>query len=589
MQQIDATREVKSVKSIMIQRTLDIMRGRILLRHVVAIAFLFEITLLFSLNLHSLITIIPDDSFFYLIIARNFPGALDFTFDGIHTTYGFQPLWQLCLLPLGALFQTPTRLLYATLIACSALHVLSAWKLYRLLESLSGRLAAASGFAFWTFNPSIIRWHWGAKENGLYAFLLLVVLVRMLGWIRHLGSNKDAIVSGVLLGLLVLARVNFVLLCVIAVPTLIAARYHVHQRLLSRQGLRSIMISLVTCGLAAVPWFLWSMIHFNSALPTSGLVKLESTKQSVEAAGIGWLSLQHFVLSLRRLPSYFDQSLKLASGPWGPVFMALAFWYLILGLIGTFHKSQLQHLTRGRASSWLVVLLALLALANSFISALTLPDFLAYGQWYTVPEYIFLAVVFGLLAAPALIALRSNWPASAALICSCLLSLVLWSTQRARGIDFSLLESSAVRKGPHPNAMLLEVGLWANKHVSNKGMIGIWDPGIVSYFAQHGFVSLDPLMNSFSYFQDLRQDQIAYLKANNISYVFGPAIPRGGGYDFFRLPEGSYQVIWVPFPNEDLGWSPDEVWRYTLIRPLGVSSDAFLTSSDFNFGEYLGG
>ena len=39
-------------------------------------------------------TLFPDDAFHYLCVGRNIADGLGPTFDGVHATTGFQPLWQ---------------------------------------------------------------------------------------------------------------------------------------------------------------------------------------------------------------------------------------------------------------------------------------------------------------------------------------------------------------------------------------------------------------------------------------------------------------------------------------------------------------
>src|SRR5262245_40634902 len=108
---------------------------RSLLGPLLALAFLAALVLLFRLALPSLVELIPDDSFFYLTLARNFTTDGRFTFDGIHTTYGFQPLWQWLLVPLALVTSANNALLYAGLVLCSLLHVVSGWRLHRLLRA----------------------------------------------------------------------------------------------------------------------------------------------------------------------------------------------------------------------------------------------------------------------------------------------------------------------------------------------------------------------------------------------------------------------------------------------------------------------
>src|SRR5687768_11948827 len=52
--------------------------------------------------LRSLLFRTTDDAFYYFQVARNIVGGVGPTFDGIHPTNGFHPLWMLILLPVIA-------------------------------------------------------------------------------------------------------------------------------------------------------------------------------------------------------------------------------------------------------------------------------------------------------------------------------------------------------------------------------------------------------------------------------------------------------------------------------------------------------
>jgi hypothetical protein len=54
----------------------------------------------FFLHDRQLISRFTDDTFYYLQVARHVAEGDGFTFDGLHGTNGFQPLWQFLLVPL---------------------------------------------------------------------------------------------------------------------------------------------------------------------------------------------------------------------------------------------------------------------------------------------------------------------------------------------------------------------------------------------------------------------------------------------------------------------------------------------------------
>jgi hypothetical protein len=61
----------------------------------------------FRSNYFALATAVQDDTFYYLLPAWNFSRFGWFTFDGLTRTYGFQPLWEICLAVLAT--ASPSR------------------------------------------------------------------------------------------------------------------------------------------------------------------------------------------------------------------------------------------------------------------------------------------------------------------------------------------------------------------------------------------------------------------------------------------------------------------------------------------------
>jgi len=136
---------------------------------------------------------------------------------------------------------------------------------------------------------------------------------------------------------------------------------------------------------------------------------------------------------------------------------------------------------------------------------------------------------------------------------------------------------------PHLD-QLLEMGLWAARHVPDEACVGIWDPGIVSYFAGKRFVSMDPLMNSLHYQQVEIFDPLAYIAKHDVAYMFGAGFLRDGQWLYGALPPGSYEVVWMPYPEHDVGWGMGQGLRYMVVRPLEARAPEFLRPEDFPCG-----
>ena len=83
---------------------------------------------------HQLIASFTDDSFYYLEVARHVARGDGFTFDGLHPTNGFHPLWLLLLVPICRLFPGEFLPLRAVILLQAVLLALAAVLLWRILR-----------------------------------------------------------------------------------------------------------------------------------------------------------------------------------------------------------------------------------------------------------------------------------------------------------------------------------------------------------------------------------------------------------------------------------------------------------------------
>lgn len=105
-----------------------------LLALVLVLGLVIRIALVRS-PLHSLITVVPDDAYYYFETARNIVAGNGSTFDGIHTTNGYHPLWMVVILPIAVVVKEPLTFLQTVLGLGVTLSLLSALLVYLILRS----------------------------------------------------------------------------------------------------------------------------------------------------------------------------------------------------------------------------------------------------------------------------------------------------------------------------------------------------------------------------------------------------------------------------------------------------------------------
>jgi hypothetical protein len=124
---------------------------------------------------------IRDDAYYYFKVAQNISEGHGSTFDGIHLTNGYHPLWLLICIPIFALARydliLPLRILA---IVTGVLQFGTAVLLHRLLRKAISPAAGMLAAAYWLFNSYILLFLYKTGVESGVALLLLVGLLYML-------------------------------------------------------------------------------------------------------------------------------------------------------------------------------------------------------------------------------------------------------------------------------------------------------------------------------------------------------------------------------------------------------------------------
>ena len=575
--------------------------------------------------LEQVLSVIPDDSLFYFQIAWNVSRTGHFSFDGLHDTYGFQPLWQLLLAGLALCFEEREAFLRVGIATLGAFYAATGFWLYRWLTRIVGRTAGFAAAAFWWANPTVLEWSLGGKENVLYALLLVAALARLGNDVEALATRRrSGIGLGILLGLAFLARVN-ALGFVVVLGGIVA----LFGGGTSLRRLRYLVGAAGATLLVTLPWLLYAHFVFDSLLPTSGTLKLEAGRGFVEGEwGVTWFSAAHLAKTLTAWPgSAIDVTRSFLHcfgyGFWVVVPLALA------GLVPLLRAAR-RDAPAFRRTVWLPLLVLFAwAILSGVVNVGLLFPYVRYGRWYAVPELVALCVVFAFLFH---VAARPPGRAWKLMATGPLLFLVLFLRPRlvvpwvspeywiAAGVTvLGLAAGLAVFRAPdrfRPTPLflllvlgpslvfagaryaaepprgslterenLLRLGLWMREHVPEEAVFGAWSSGILTYFSERTVISLEGLANDLDFIRRGRWDLEGYLREHRIEYVFGPGrrLPDGR-CEFGRLPPGTYDVEWDPFPEHDLAW--DELDAYLLVRPHASPIPPRLLRDDFPFGRW---
>lgn len=124
---------------------------------------------------------IRDDAYYYYKVAQNISEGHGSTFDGIHLTNGYHPLWLAICIPIFALARfdliLPLRIL-AVLIG--VLQLATAILLYRLIRRTVSETAGVLAACFWAFNTYVLVFLYKTGVESSIALFLVVLLMQRL-------------------------------------------------------------------------------------------------------------------------------------------------------------------------------------------------------------------------------------------------------------------------------------------------------------------------------------------------------------------------------------------------------------------------
>jgi hypothetical protein len=158
-----------------------------------------------------------DDGFYYLEITRNVVTRGYFTFDGIHPTNGFHPLWELMLVMIARISIDDFIFLRLVMYFSILWFIVSGLVLYKFVADYGGYFAGLAAVVLWSFSPDLITWQNQGMENTIFLPVLIATLIMTDYYLQHPGSIGRACVLGLLFGVLMWSRSDALLFVILAI------------------------------------------------------------------------------------------------------------------------------------------------------------------------------------------------------------------------------------------------------------------------------------------------------------------------------------------------------------------------------------
>ena len=481
-----------------------------------------------------------DDAFYYFGVAANYPRTGFWTFDGIHATNGVQPLWAMILSALAqglAWFGVEDRAVLARVFVglTASLHVASAALLFRLLARTVGRDVAAAAAGAMLFSMGLVWGRVWGMENSLYATLLFGTALYIHARWPGGPLTTTALVTGLLLGLTTLTRLNagFLIPCVLLYGLVAQPERAFRERLR--------FVTLVGAAATALvgPYLLWNLATTDHLLPVSGAAKAIGTAHALSERGIDSRLSREFLSMLFwqwRMSIQWLLTSRTLDGLWivgGRLFHDGGTMYL--PSVAALGACLLAPAALGRPREWMQFLvergrrlaplwyLALFGVVNSAVSVFTYPfQSRAMMRWWFVDSETLPIVLAATLAASVVVYVgrRLVPPAHAPRVAVvALAALALWHAQES--IRFYWDGTKPERDWNRSwNEESYAAAQWIQTNLPADALVGSWNAGVVGYYAGRPVVNLDGLINGFDFLPYSAEGRVAdYIREQGIRYL----------------------------------------------------------------------
>lgn len=449
---------------------------------------------------------VPDDAFYYFEIGQRLADGQGATFDGIHRTNGFHPLWQGVVWLLASGWQG-MDLVRAALLVQIGFLVLAAFLATRFVARHWGPLAAAGCLVLFS-SPVVVTGAVDGMESalGILAVVLLAVLVAR--DLEQPDARWAGLRTGLGCGILVLARLDFLVGVVVALPVLMLA---------GRWRPRRVLVAAAGFGAVTVGYFGWNLWRFGHLLTVSGTIKLHMMGEWAAEHYGSRLSggYVRFVLDQGGdvLRSAMDFANPLSGGRAAVLGTCLVWVPLLTGLslrtMRAFGRPAVRAGSKGHAPpsgrrlassvasltpvGSVLLFGAVLLSMHLLVDLVMLPVWV--GGWYSLPERAAFAIAVGAWLGVVLRGFarrrRTAGRVTTALVLVTLVLLAGWP-------NVSQARHGRLARG-YWQSELWVTAQWLQDHPV-PGRLGAYDAGLLGFeLHDRPVVNLDGLVNDFAY------------------------------------------------------------------------------------------
>lgn len=527
----------------MLNSSISFRRAAFLILALAAVQFASQLSLLTKGVEYAALSLIIDDTYYYLQTAWNAKLLGFVTFDGLHATNGVQLLWFVIIFLLAILAKSKAVLLMATLAVSFLFNGLCYLVIMKVGAVLKQPVLALFMASLWALQSLPFRIYSMGMENSLHALVFWCAIWQSVEFLLRAQKKEMPNFRSLTLVLILLVwtRLDSALIAAVlfafCVGTLAYPYRHNLGLFLQSYG-KSLAGSGVFAGFGLFVQLITFQLMGASFLPVSALVKTSSAGRGTEITPVEKLAE---VITLG-MPSILQGRFPTL------ILILIGISGIVLVILATVAIRRYPDEIRAFLNLWSCLLVG--ELLYYFYVALSEVEYTPYFIWYRSPSFVFWIVTGSLIALFLFVDTRLfknpinslRWAPVALSLATFAAAMFLFG----RGVDFTSKLYAA----------RYEAALWIEENSPSDTIFASWNAGQLGFFSDRRFINLDGVINSVDYYQRVLVGSTTltdYLFENNVDYIVDYSV-------YGSIPD--FQVV-HHFPIDDGSGRSIQIWKVT--------------------------
>ena len=471
--------------------------------------FIIQVSLLTKGIEYAAVSLIIDDTYYYLQTAWNAKMLGFVTFDGLHATNGVQLLWFVIIFLLAMLTQTKAALLFTTLAVSFLLNGLCYLVILKIGQVLKQPVLALFMASLWALQSLPFRIYSMGMENSLHALVFWCVIWQSVEFLIRVQKKHKPNFWGLTVVLILNAwtRLDSALLSAVLFTFcvgMLAYTYRHHLRVFLQRHSKAIVGSSFLAGFGLLAQLSAFRLMGGSFLPVSALIKTSGAGGGSDIAPVNKLADVIILGMPSILQGRFPTLTLVLLGMSGILLVILA------RMAVRDHSDAIQAFL----NLWSCLLIG--EIIYYVYVTLSGVQYTPYFIWYRSPSFIFWIITGSLLALFTYVYTRPVRHSFNSLKWAPVgFSLVIFAVaiyMFARSINFTSKLYAA----------RYDAARWIAENSPPDTVFAAWNAGQLGFFSNRTFINLDGLINDVDYYNRVLRGSVSltdYLSENKVDYI----------------------------------------------------------------------